>query len=140
MVHPSRGRGRGRRRGRMRVSHGTERDVSRHFKCEDSPKTHCRRHGEAEQDESELNRTEPKENGARLPVRDFDLNLDLDENGFATTTHVSSSPAAASTTTVCEMKHDEHDAWLPQSCIEPLRLAEMDEGIEEEEDYDDDEG
>ncbi|XP_020580057.1 dr1-associated corepressor-like isoform X2 [Phalaenopsis equestris] len=130
MVHNSRGPGRGRGRGRGRASHGTELDISRSSKCEDGPETCPQYHDKLEQGVNKFSRTELKENGSsctRVAVRDFDLNLELDENGFATESS--------------EMKLEEYNMWPPLSyvdkmTIDPLQPAVLDKRIEEEEEED----
>ncbi|KAL0911534.1 hypothetical protein M5K25_019682 [Dendrobium thyrsiflorum] len=132
-VHDSRGRCRRRGRGRRRGSHETEWDFSHYNKYEAGPETSPQRHEKLEQGENDFGRTELKEigmTGTPVPVRDFDLNIDLDENGLAT-----ANPVTASTITIHEMKQEEYSSWPPIT-IDPLQLALMDKRIEEEEDYD----
>jgi hypothetical protein len=107
----------------------------------------------------------PAGRNLRTPVHDFDLNLDLDENGETktvlasvpassstkpdTVVPASSStkpdtvvPASSSTKPIPELKHEEVPGWsladIEGMDIDPIQLANLNTRIDEE-DYDEEE-
>jgi hypothetical protein len=95
----------------------------------------------------------PAGRNLRTPVHDFDLNLDLDENGETKTVlasvPASSStkpdtvvPASSSTKPIPELKHEEVPGWsladIEGMDIDPIQLANLNTRIDEE-DYDEEE-
>lgn len=83
----------------------------------------------------------PAGRNLRTPVHDFDLNLDLDENG-ETKTVLASVPASSSTKPIPELKHEEVPGWsladIEGMDIDPIQLANLNTRIDEE-DYDEEE-
>ncbi|XP_076899129.1 uncharacterized protein LOC143552907 [Bidens hawaiensis] len=72
---------------------------------------------------------EKTENTVKVEVRNFDLNLDLDENG--------NTPIVP----IVEMKPDEYPSWslaeVEKMAIDPVKLANLNSRVDEdEEDYD----
>ncbi|KAL6340517.1 hypothetical protein AAG906_006182 [Vitis piasezkii] len=108
----------------------------------------------AEPEESKENisvvKNESKENisvgkNADSCVRNFDLNVDLDENGDSTSIlPAAPAPAPAPVTPspkLTEMKHEEYPGWslsdMEKMEIDPIQLANLNRRIDEdEEDYD----
>ena len=92
----------------------------------------------------------PKENiagdkKAEAPVRNFDLNVDLTENGDSTTLLATapgpaSTPAGLSVKTIPKMKHEERPGWsfadVEEMVIDPVQFANLNRRIDEDdEDY-----
>lgn len=78
------------------------------------------------------------------PARNFDLNIDLNESVESTpiaSEAPSSSTAAAAAAPPPEVKHEEIPGWslseMEKMAIDPIQLANLNRGLdEEEEDYD----
>ncbi|KAL0550868.1 hypothetical protein IC582_009933 [Cucumis melo] len=145
-----RGKGRGRGRGRGRSSRHLEKDTAIHYNnFEDDLEI-------PNHPDDDLHKTEP-DNGvaeARVEndntlvdkalepsVRNFDLNVNLDEDGDSTSVPVvasTGSPVKPPT----DSKHDEYPGWsvaeMEKMAIDPIQLANMNETIDDEEDYDED--
>nr|POE49942.1 dr1-associated corepressor [Quercus suber] len=73
------------------------------------------------------------------PVRNFDLNMDLDENGDSTT--AAAVPASSSAEPIPEIKPEEYPDWseseMKNIAIDPVRLANLSRRIDEDEDEED---
>lgn len=75
-----------------------------------------------------------------VPAQNFDLNMDLNESTDTTavTAGVTSSTTPAKPS--AETKQEEYPGWslaeMEQMAIDPVQLANMNQGDEEEEDYD----
>ena len=95
----------------------------------------------------------PAGRNLQAPVRDFDLNAGLDENGetkpVLASVPVSSStkpdtvvPASSSTKPIPELKHEEVPGWsladIEGMDIDPIQLANLNTRVDEE-DYDEEE-
>ncbi|XP_057953424.1 uncharacterized protein LOC131147835 isoform X2 [Malania oleifera] len=136
-----RARGRGRGRGRVRGSRILE-------KYEDDPDISVRNGAEHNQSTGGLDNL-AKTGGSReiilsgnvvdTQVRNFDLNVDLDDNG-ETTAAPAAAPAGSSLKPTPETKHEERPAWslpdMESMAIDPIQLANLDRGINDDEDYD----
>ncbi|KAG6679046.1 hypothetical protein I3842_14G111200 [Carya illinoinensis] len=77
--------------------------------------------------------------GEDAPIRNFDLNVVLDENGDSTT--VAAGSGSSSAEPVPETKHAEYLSWslsdMGKMAIDPIQLANSSRRIDEdEEDYD----
>lgn len=75
-----------------------------------------------------------------VPVQNFDLNMELTESGDSTAITAQASSSTPAKTPV-ELKHEEYPGWslaeMEQMAIDPVQLAKLNHGIdEEEEDYD----
>lgn len=138
----SRGRGRGRGRGSRTVA---DRDsvTAHHEKFEvdsDSPRSSNEKpkqnHHERITNGSDAV-VDSKENIA--VVRNFDLNVDLNENGDSA---VEPEPTSSSTPKpILELKQDEYPGWsladVERMAIDPVQIANLNSRMdEEEEDYD----
>ncbi|KAK4788191.1 hypothetical protein SAY86_019510 [Trapa natans] len=136
-----RGQGRGRGRGRgSRVS--TERDVDVRndnlVNNQDSSKSDVRNQ-DAERKDSIIIDNELKET-TQPPVLNFDLNMDLDENGDFPDV-LSVAPAIAADSDL-EVKHEEFHGWsfaeVERMAVNTMRLTNLSRTVEEDEDYDKD--
>ena len=145
-----RGRARGRGRGRGRGSQTVERETTAQYeKFEDDP-------DDSEHDEKLDQSLRWIDNGAEtkelkenilavkseeVPIRNFDLNMDLDENGDSTTT--AAVPASSSAEPIPEIKPEEYPDWseseMKNIAIDPVQLANLSRRIDEDEDEDEDE-
>ncbi|KAJ0083605.1 hypothetical protein Patl1_30117 [Pistacia atlantica] len=143
----SRGRGRGRGRGRERGSQTVERDISVHYeKFEDDldisdyqeknnpSRPSLERSYSAEEPKSSI----PAGN-IELPIRNFDLNVDLQVNSNST---AMPAPAPWLTTEIMpKVKHEEYPGWslfdIKKMAVDPHQLASLNRRTDEdEEDYD----
>ncbi|XP_058107369.1 uncharacterized protein LOC131250955 [Magnolia sinica] len=140
--HSSSGRGRrGRGRGRGRGRPPIERDNAQYDKCEDDPdisphhnekpNSHLERLDDGiEAKDSKENIVAASTNGI---VRNFDLNIELNENE-------DTSAAAAASVPGPEIKHEEYPGWsltdMDKMAIDPMQLAQLNVRIDEDEDYD----
>ncbi|KAJ6694829.1 HISTONE-LIKE TRANSCRIPTION FACTOR CCAAT-RELATED [Salix koriyanagi] len=90
------------------------------------------------------------------PERNFDLNAEVNDNegakaaaaaaaaaaatATATTTTTSSAPGSSAETAAAETNHEEYPGWslseMDKMAIDPLQLAQLGKGLDEEEDYD----
>ena len=143
-------RGRGRPRGRGRGGRTLERDTARHHdKFEDDPDMSKYNDQYDQTLETLHDRAEPeqpKENvsgdtNAEAPIRNFDLNVDLNENGDSTTPSASVPVASPAKSAIPELKHEEYPGWslaeMERMAIDPIQLANLNRRIDEEdEDYD----
>ncbi|EEF39141.1 negative cofactor 2 transcriptional co-repressor, putative [Ricinus communis] len=82
----------------------------------------------------------PASKSTQMPIHDFDLNVDLDENGQSKTLF-SAGPISSSAKSIPEMKHEELSSWSladsEKMDIDPIHLAYLNRRIDEaEEDYD----
>lgn len=72
-------------------------------------------------------------------VRNFDLNVGLDENGDLKDT-VSAAPGSLGAESDRDVKHEEFHDWslseVERMAIDPVQLASLNGTVEEEEDYD----
>lgn len=80
---------------------------------------------------------------ADISPRNFDLNVDLNENGNSTPV-LAGGTSNSRTNAALEMKHEEIPGWslddVEGMTIDPIQLANIHRRIdEEEEDYDDEE-
>lgn len=143
-----RGRARGRGRGRGRGSQTVERETTAQYeKFEDDP-------DDSEHDEKLDQSLRWIDNGAEtkewkenilavkseeVPIRNFDLNMDLDENGDSTTT--AAVPASSSAEPIPEIKPEEYPDWseseMKNIAIDPVQLANLSRRIDEDEDEED---
>ncbi|KAG4962058.1 hypothetical protein AAZX31_14G037400 [Glycine max] len=144
---PGHSSGRGRGRGRGRGIRTADQEMGSHAKCEDD--SHVLKQNDNHQsNESMENASEPAEVKQSFPVskptevciRNFDLNLDPDEDmdSLDTPTSVQASSSAKS---VSEEKHEEYPGWplsdMEKMTIDPIQLANINGRIDEdEEDYD----
>lgn len=157
-ISSNRGRGRGRGRGRPRGS-GHVRDRARNDRFEDDPETSPQHNNDSQphdlkSSEEGLDGRERKDtlvgssSAAGGAVHNFDLNLELDENGdtsaAASTAAASATPSAVASD--ChEVKHEEYAGWplsdMDKMAIDPhLKLSSLSNRVEdEEEDYDNEE-
>lgn len=88
----------------------------------------------------EVKQTFPVSKSAAVPVRNFDLNMDPDENvdSLAVPTPV---PSSSSAKLMSEEKHEEYPGWsfsdMEKMVIDPMQLANLNRKIDEDkEDYD----
>ncbi|XP_022730458.1 dr1-associated corepressor-like [Durio zibethinus] len=141
VISCGRGRGRGTGRGRGRGSQITKRDTS--AQCEkfeddldisyfqEKHTLSCERLDD-EAEPEELKKHNPAGKNIEAPVRNFDLNADLDENGDSTT-----SIAPATTDNIPEK--EQLPGWslseIENMAIDPIELANLSREIDEE-DYD----
>lgn len=156
----TRGRGRGRGRGRPRGSgRGGERDSARFDRVEDDPGTSPQHNIESLPHDSKLPEeasdvraeketlTVANSNRSGI-VHNFDLNLDLDDNGNASaaTSTAASEPALEPVSASHhEMKDEGYAGWplseMDRMAMDPVKLSILNNRIEEEEeDYDNDDG
>ncbi|PON74093.1 Transcription initiation factor [Parasponia andersonii] len=160
-----RGRGRGRGRPRGRGSRVMERETAAHQdKFEDDPDISKYNENDDHNLETLDDRAEPEgpkvnvagDKNAEGPIRNFDLNVDLNENGDLTTQSTPAPvptptpnppppPAGLSGKTIPEMKHEEypypHPGWsladVEKMAIDPIQLANLNRRMDEDdEDYD----
>lgn len=142
----SRGRGRGRGRGQGRGRQTAGRETAAHCgKFEDDPnisyfeEKHAlslERHvpdDAVESDESKKHNHAGK--NIKTPVRNIDLNADLDENGDLITSIAAASPR----TDDIPENREEYPGWslceIEKMAIDPIKLADSNGGIDDE-DYD----
>ncbi|KAG2670944.1 hypothetical protein I3760_14G110200 [Carya illinoinensis] len=101
-------------------------------------------HSEKFEDDSEISKHNQEVQilagkGEDAPIRNFDLNVVLDENGDSTT--VAAGSGGSSAEPVPEMKHDEYLGWslsdLEKMAIDPIQLANLSRRIDEDEDEED---
>ncbi|KAJ7960479.1 Dr1-associated corepressor like [Quillaja saponaria] len=90
--------------------------------------------------ESEMKESVP--GSTEVPVRNFDLNVDLDENGNSPTLS-SVVPSSSPAKPVLELRHEDYPGWslsdMEKMAIDPIQLANLHGRIDEdEEDYDED--
>ncbi|GAV68374.1 CBFD_NFYB_HMF domain-containing protein [Cephalotus follicularis] len=144
-----RGRGRGRGRGCGRGNRAIERDTAAQYeKLEDDPdiSRHSETHSQIlemvengeETEESKGNITAAK--NVEALVRNFDLNVDPDENRDSINV-TAATPPSLSTKPALEMKDEEYPGWslsdIEKMAIDPIQLANLNRRIDEdEEDYD----
>lgn len=142
-----RGRGRGRGRGRRQGSQTEDRDISVHYeKFEDDPdiSDYQEKNNPSRLTlERSYSGEEPKNSipagNIELPIRNFDLNVDLQVNGDST---AMPDPSPQSTTeTMLETKHEEYPGWslfdIDKTAVDPRQFAILKRRIDEdEEDYD----
>lgn len=74
------------------------------------------------------------------PIRNFDLNLDLNDDGDSAT--LAAAPAASSSAEpIPETKHEEYPGWsvsdMEKMAIDPIQLANLSRRIDEDEDEED---
>lgn len=152
------GRGRGRGRG-PRGARGVDRDASHYDKYEDDPGNSPRHsdrppHMKSETMDDSLSARKSKEttvssSNTGAAVQNFDLNLDVDENGDISTATVTATASATTTATTTSsetnhaMKH-EYPGWsladMAKMTIDPIQFALSNRRLdEEEEDYDNEE-
>ncbi|GLT66935.1 hypothetical protein SLA2020_392750 [Shorea laevis] len=140
----SRGRGRGRSRGRKIMEQET---VPHHENFEDDPDTSHQQEANDLDFQRLYSRREPDEaavqanNNLKAPVRNFDLNVGLDENGDQIIPV--SAPASPIMKTIPEIKHEEYPGWslseIDKMAIDSTQLTNFNGRIDEdEEDYDED--
>ncbi|KAH1062422.1 hypothetical protein AAZX31_02G260700 [Glycine max] len=143
-----RGRGRGRGRGLGGGIRTVDQEMSSHAKCEDDSDVLKQNDNHTQSNESMENVLEPEEVKQSFPVselaevsvRNFDLNLDPDENMDSLDTPTS-VPTSSSAKSVSEEKHEEYPGWslseMEKMIIDPIQLANLNGRIDEdEEDYD----
>ena len=122
--------------------------MSSHAKCEDDSDVLKQNDNHTQSNESMENVLEPEEVKQSFPVselaevsvRNFDLNLDPDENMDSLDTPTS-VPTSSSAKSVSEEKHEEYPGWslseMEKMIIDPIQLANLNGRIDEdEEDYD----
>ncbi|XP_040993573.1 dr1-associated corepressor-like [Juglans microcarpa x Juglans regia] len=143
-ISSGRGRGRVRGRGCGRGSRTVEQEVTAHSgKFEDDSEISKHNQG-LERLNNGVETEDSKEQilaskGEEAPIRNFDLNVVLDENGDLETVAAGSGSSCAEP--VPETKHDEYHGWslpdMEKMAIDPIQLANFSRRIDEdEEDYD----
>lgn len=76
-----------------------------------------------------------------VQAQNFDLNMELTESGDSTAITTAQASSSAPAKAPVEEKHEEYPGWslaeMQQMAIDPVQLAKLNHGIdEEEEDYD----
>lgn len=93
---------------------------------------------DAERKDNVISDNKTKEN-AQVSVRDFDLNVDLDENGDLKDA-VAAAPASLGAESHNEMKHEEFHGWslleMKKMAMNPMQLASLNGMMEDDDDYD----
>jgi len=122
--------------------------MSSHAKCEEDSNALKQNEKQTQSNESmenvsspeEVKQTSPVSKPTQVSIRNFDLNMDPDENMdlLASPTPV---PTSSSAKSMSEEKHDEYPGWslsdMEQMTIDPIQLANINGRIDEdEEDYD----
>ncbi|KAI3869500.1 hypothetical protein MKX03_033223 [Papaver bracteatum] len=163
-----RGRGRSRGRGRGRGRPPVDRESSRLEKCEGDPDMSPQHDNQNPETISPDNGIEPRESADNMTtigstsdteIRNFDLNVVLDDSGANQLVRSDSGTAAAASATAApsaiaastsaepppEIKqHEEYPGWsvsdMDKMSIDPLQLAQLNsKRLDEEEDYDEEE-
>ncbi|XP_010031686.2 dr1-associated corepressor [Eucalyptus grandis] len=143
-----RGKGRGRGRGRGRGGRASEGDATvqnEKFEVDgDVPQQdNLNQDLEGTENGDHLNESKdsiPTPRSAEPPVRNFDLNVDLDENGDSKSI-LASGPTSISAAPDAGFKHEEYPGWslseVEKMAIDPIQLANLNRGMDEDdEDYD----
>lgn len=143
-----RGKGRGRGRGHGRGSRTVDQEMNSHAKYEEDSDVLKQNDKHTHSNESMENLSEPEEvkqtvqvsKPAEVCIRNFDLNINPDENmdSLDSPTPVPSSSSAKS---VSEEKHEEYPGWswsdMEKMSLDPTQLANLNRKTDEdEEDYD----
>lgn len=92
---------------------------------------------ESEEDKQDCPVSKP----AEVAIRNFDLNMNPDENMDSSSTSTIPVPAGSSGKSMSEEKHEEYPGWflsdVEKMSIDPMQLANLDRRIDEDvEDYD----
>ncbi|TKY57103.1 Dr1-associated corepressor [Spatholobus suberectus] len=144
-----RGRGRGRGRGHGRGIRTVDQEMSSPAKFEDDSHVLKQNDNQTRSNESMENVSEPEEvkqnfpvsKPAKVSIRNFDLNMNPDENMMDSLASPTSVPTSSSAKSMSEEKHEEYPGWslsdMEKMTIDPMQLANLNGGIDEdEEDYD----